>query len=280
LKGGVDMTQRSRNYKSFIKWLTPKEAPVKPVKKLTLTPEELEKIKKSYTEGRLQHLDYMAKDFEDTRERYRGSYQIWRDVAQPFIGLKNIGLGLVTIIGVPFVWLYGLGMHGYTKLANKRAQKPMEVDHNYQIFKLAMRSALIDGFFQTLRGVTQVCATPLSWFVKIPIRGVLTCKYGFQKIEEDESIKNRLKDLSDSRINEDTTQKLLNELAYKFDKNLRINKRPSSVIRDMGKQIGKEDVYKWNRGDFIALYKRINPSTNASNSDSEENVTRNIASQG
>jgi hypothetical protein len=89
----------------------------------------------------LQPLAYMGKDYIDTLKRYKSPYYIKRDLFQPFYGavnvlngFKNIGYGIAHLSG---------GLVGV-------------------------------GVTEIFRGLTRIAATPLTWFIRMPLRGLIT----------------------------------------------------------------------------------------------------------
>jgi hypothetical protein len=99
----------------------------------------------------LQPLAYMGKDYMDTFKPFKSSYYIKRDLLQPIHGLiniyngfKNIGNGIVDLKG----------------------------------------SSIALGIAEIFRGLTQIATTPLTWFLRLPCRGIITLFTGFQKAED------------------------------------------------------------------------------------------------
>lgn len=108
----------------------------------------------------LQPLAYMGKDFNDSFKQFKSPYYIKRDFLQPyhgaeniFNGSKNIGYGITTLNG-------GL---------------------------IAL------GVADILRGVTRILTTPLTWFIRMPLRGLITAFTGYQKAESGTGIQNEVK---------------------------------------------------------------------------------------
>lgn len=101
---------------------------------------------KLFKEGKfhfLQPLVYMGKDYNDTFKPFKSSFYIKRDLLQPIHGAINIYNGIVDLKG----------------------------------------SSIALGITEIFRGLTQIATTPLTWFLRLPFRGIITLFTGFQKAE-------------------------------------------------------------------------------------------------
>ena len=108
----------------------------------------------------LQPLAYMLKDNADTFKQYKSPYYIKRDLLQPFHGAVNIFNGFKNIG-------YGIA---------------------------CLKGGLIGvGITEIFRGLTRIAATPLTWFIRMPLRLVITAFTGFQKAEAGAGIQNEVR---------------------------------------------------------------------------------------
>tara|TARA_R110002126_G_scaffold273866_1_gene418653 strand:- start:195669 stop:196586 length:918 start_codon:yes stop_codon:yes gene_type:complete len=132
--------------------------------------------------GGLEPVLGMIKDFVDTFKPYKSWHYVGRDIIQPLKGIGNIAKGLANIIGS--ILLFFSNTIRYALISG-----------NYYHFKKNMflnfnrtTSWLLDGISSLVRGITQVIATPLTWLIKIPLRGLITAIEGVRTLEEDPSI--------------------------------------------------------------------------------------------
>jgi hypothetical protein len=144
----------------------------------------LDRNQKSMTQpilGGFQPLIDIGKDVTDTYKPYKSSYHIKRDFLQPLRGVKNIVKGVINIIGAPIYFVLQL----FESLSSDYDR------HRFGLIRF--RSALtfswvLEGVASIVRGITQIVATPLTWLVKMPFRGLVTAIYSAPKIEESASI--------------------------------------------------------------------------------------------
>lgn len=132
--------------------------------------------------GALQPLASMANDFQNTFTPYKSSREFLMDVAQPLRGFGNILRGLVQLVATPLFFLgntlrYALISHSFSSFFSN------------MILNLGRSTSwFIDGFSSIVRGATQVVATPLTWILRIPFRGIITAISGTPDISENEEI--------------------------------------------------------------------------------------------
>jgi hypothetical protein len=138
----------------------------------------------------------MGKDFVDTFKPYKGFYQAKHDLLLPIRGLRNILGGLVglvfSVVGMaaiilvllveliasPLMLLFGMSAREWKDLAKV-------------IFEAlgVTASWAAEAAINIVRGLTQIAATPLAWFIKMQLRGIITLFTGAPKIEESKTIK-------------------------------------------------------------------------------------------
>jgi hypothetical protein len=129
--------------------------------------------------GSLQPLADIVKDVVDTVKPYKGTYQIKRDAMQPLYGLMNMGAALLTLIGAPIAFLVNIVRYSFY---------PDTFKENMQLNVVRTLSWLIDSVTTAVRGVTQLVATPLTWLLKMPLRGIITMMTDKSNIEDTNSI--------------------------------------------------------------------------------------------
>lgn len=138
--------------------------------------------------GGLQPIFDIGEDFLDTFKRYSShdadwraletKWQVLRELFQPIHGILNIAKGIAHLIIVPILFIYNT--YRYADMARGDEYSPFcWRSFNENMFLNLKRSGswILDGISSLIRGVSQIIATPLTWFVKIPLRGILTLVY-------------------------------------------------------------------------------------------------------
>jgi hypothetical protein len=143
--------------------------------------------------GALQPLASMANDFLYTFKPYKSGKDALNDLAQPVRGLGNILRGLALTIASPLFFLVNTVRYAFVSgtWANFVG--------NMKINLIRSGSWLLDGVCSLVRGITQLITTPLTWFLKMPLRGILTGVKGTPDIAENEEVQ-RLVDLGHQAI--------------------------------------------------------------------------------
>jgi hypothetical protein len=132
----------------------------------------------------------MSKDFKDTFQPYKGKYWSQRDIEQPVYGVNNIFFGLARIIATPlfFLWECFKIMSSASIAGSSFLDIVIFFPFAYAFYSVfsVVRSALrlLEGIAATVRGITQLATTPLTWLIKRPLRFNLTRSNGAPKIEE------------------------------------------------------------------------------------------------
>jgi len=164
--------------------------------------------------GGLEPVLGMTKDFVDTFKPYKSWNYVGRDLIQPLSGIGNIAKGLANTVGSILLFL-----------ANTIRYALISGDYNH--FKKNMflnfartTSWLLDGVSNLVRGITQIIATPLTWLIKIPLRGLITTIKGVRKLEEDPSIQRLVAEGEEAIREPDIAQIdcIRHELHRKFEK--------------------------------------------------------------
>ncbi|MCA0403471.1 MAG: hypothetical protein LCH30_06675 [Proteobacteria bacterium] len=132
--------------------------------------------------GAIQPLVSMVHDAQYLIKGYRSFLDFLYEALQPFRGIKNFIAGAASIfISICFLLFQAVS---YPFSANKKESYSTHLKNNF----LLSLSWMINGLALCLRGLTQFFATPLTWFVKIPLRASITEHFGAPKIEENEEI--------------------------------------------------------------------------------------------
>lgn len=124
--------------------------------------------------GALQAFANMKKDFTDTFKPYKGSYQQTHEMLQPIYGIGNFLKGAVVI-------LYGVAL-----LAELLIFSLIHIDYwflngdqssrwpSFKDILLVRLIIILDGVANVIRGITQIAFTPFTYFIKMPLRGILS----------------------------------------------------------------------------------------------------------
>ncbi|MBA2655725.1 MAG: hypothetical protein H0U70_01930 [Tatlockia sp.] len=165
------------------------------------------------------------KDLTNTFKPYKGWYQSNHDFLQPVYGVGNLMLGAwasaltgLAITLTPLVLIIAAGILSYNFFFKENRKKSDQRIYDYCADYLqSLVSWPIVAVSTVLRGLTQLAFTPLTWFIKMPLRGLLTLVKGRPKIEESESMQRlslRGKALlNTAAINEDGLVELNNSMA-------------------------------------------------------------------
>ncbi len=137
--------------------------------------------------GGLQPIVDVGKDFIDTFKPYKSIYHIKRDFMQPISGIGNIAKGIVNLIGAPIYFVFELVNW------NIVSSTPLNL-YTAAWFGVRALSWLLEGAFSLARGITQIAATPLTWFIKMPVRELVTLIKGAPKMEENKGIQRLVAD--------------------------------------------------------------------------------------
>lgn len=155
-----------------------------------------------------------VKDFSDSFKRYKGDYVRHRETLQPLNGLAHILIGGLGILATPFMFIWESG---------KSIIKPtVDIVNPLGRFAFALVSILIknsmlaalrivESCAAILRGLTQIAATPLTWFLKKPLRSLITAFRGEQKIEENKGIRRLVAEIQDGKYYNHSTYYRIHE---------------------------------------------------------------------
>ncbi|WP_058535130.1 hypothetical protein [Legionella saoudiensis] len=148
--------------------------------------------------GAMQPIASMINDIQYTFKPYKSSHEFLMDMAQPLRGLKNVLRGLANLVATPLFFLgntvrYAFNSGSWSNFSN-----------NMKLNLGRSSSWLIDGLSSIVRGSTQVIASPLTWALRMPLRGIITAIKGTPDITENEEIQH-LVDLGHQAIAEDSS---------------------------------------------------------------------------
>lgn len=149
--------------------------------------------------GGFQPLADIYKDFVDTFKPYKSKRYILRDFLQPLYGLENIARGIGCLIVAPLFFLVGnvatlLYILGIPLWGRRNLGRAFRGALNTSLLVYIMPIAwILDGGLRVFRGITQIVATPLSWF-KVISREIITRANGAPEFKDSERVKQLLKD--------------------------------------------------------------------------------------
>lgn len=118
----------------------------------------------------------MWKDLKATTKPYRSNKPVLNDGLQPLYGLANLLKGCIYLALILPLFLFNLFRYA-TRVNSFRKWVDLALIYNgTRIF-----SWFIDGVLSILRGVIQLATTPLTWFIKMPLRGIITKWFADEK---------------------------------------------------------------------------------------------------
>jgi len=123
----------------------------------------------SYFFGGLNPLLDIKKDALDTFKPYKANYYITRDLLQPLRGIGNIVSGLANVITASIILL--IYLIRYSIIDNV-------IPVHVMLESVKLGGGLLDGISGIIRGATQLATSPLTWLMKMPVRGYITWKKG------------------------------------------------------------------------------------------------------
>lgn len=134
--------------------------------------------------GALQPLASIANDFQYTFSPYKSRWEFLKDLVQPLRGLCHILQGLANLAGAILFFLVETGKDIFTSNS---------LIYDSLINLLVAASWFIDGLSSLVRGFTQIVVTPLTWILRIPLRGLITRIKGTPDVSESEDIQRLVK---------------------------------------------------------------------------------------
>lgn len=164
----------------------------------------------------------IGKDFIDTFKPYKAGYHFRRDLLQLLSGVSNVILGINDLIRAIFFTV--TGFFPYMNQSIRYAQRLSDIGIDLKGLPYQYGSNitfLLSGLSEIFRGLTQIATTPLTWLIKIPLRGIITAIKGQPRVEDQESIKmliNKGMDLIDdeNHQNEKSFHKVAGNIHNKY----------------------------------------------------------------
>lgn len=198
--------------------------------------------------GAFQPLADMYKDFRDAFTAYKAPYQKRNNLMQPLRGLGNIFKSLGILLGAPLFFLINT-----VRLIGRG--HPVTMRQNlYQT-----GTWLIEGMATMLRGLTQVCATPMVYFLETPMRMFITKMNGERKIESNRGIHRKVneglniiiaKNNSSSKFwhseSQDLSSILLDIHHHKFDVYRKQKHQKTGIDAELESKLFSEAYYAGN----------------------------------
>lgn len=148
--------------------------------------------------------DQILKDCYDTLKPYEADYARKRDLTLPFRGIYNVIIGCFDLY-MSMVFVFSEQLMNVFALFFK-----IHSHFNYGKSFLESLSNFIPAVLSScavfgvriaqslttlIQGLTQIAATPLSWFIKLPLRSLITLFTGSPKIEENDGIRKNINSL-------------------------------------------------------------------------------------
>jgi hypothetical protein len=170
--------------------------------------------------GGLQPLADILKDVVDTFKPYKSSYHVKRDLLQPIRALGNIVKGIILITAAPLFFIGDMVRYMFISGSLRNFGINMIINSS------RTASWLLEGVFSILRGAGQLATTPLTWALRMPLRGIISAIKGMPKIEDNPSLQSCLQK-GETIPSEHSgacaalpTADVINELHRKFNKSL------------------------------------------------------------
>lgn len=199
------MSKINRGYQSLFEYLADRDFPLMRWIDQTLYADEVKRLKnpsmpygrrwnpKPYDDnqqiiGSFQPLADMLKDTVDTFKPYKSAYQIKQDFRQPIRGLGNIVRGVANLVGAPLVFI------GNTFRYLFFSHSLQDFSYNMRLNFLRSSSWLLDGISSLIRGITQIATTPLTWLIKMPLRGLITLFKGRPNFENGSGVRRLIRE--------------------------------------------------------------------------------------
>lgn len=137
---------------------------------------------------------------------YQSRHDFLADLAQPLIGIKMIAQGLITAAILPVYILH-------VALSSFFNDKEENVN-NYKNTRALLKNTLTCP----LLGAFQILTAPLTWLIKMPIRGIKTfMNGGMERYEDTKHIQRIVKEAEES-LNSDNKLGLVTALSLLHDK--------------------------------------------------------------
>ena len=132
--------------------------------------------------GGFQPIASMVTDFQDTFRPYQTKKDIVMDLIQPVCGVGNILKGITSIILIPFLFIGNTIRYAFIS-------KSLSEFGKFMLINLTRSTSwVIDGLLSILRGALQIASSPLTWLIRMPLRGIITATNGWMDLSETEVV--------------------------------------------------------------------------------------------
>lgn len=135
--------------------------------------------------GTLQPINEMAKNILASFKPYKSTYDLEKDLRQPFNGIGNLAAALINLPTAIIVFAVSTVESVFS---------PTTFFTNMKDNVIRSASWIIESFTRGLHGAVQLTTTPLTWLLRIPFRFGLNRYYGWPKIEENNSVVSLISD--------------------------------------------------------------------------------------
>lgn len=170
---------------SFAQWLNSADASPE----LRFTTNESANIL-DLLKGAVQPLFYTIEDIKEYTRCYSGWYETRRELLQPLIGIQNICRGIANAL-LSAYYIPVLLIHAYQYSQNEPFFEKIGFTVSMTIIQL------LDSASSICRGLIQIASYPITLFLKMPMRGLLTAFYGPQRAEADPELQSYIQEAKD-----------------------------------------------------------------------------------
>lgn len=131
--------------------------------------------------GGLNPLFSIKKDFLDTFRPYKARFYIYRDMIQPLRGFGNVIRGLFNMVASLVLLVVNTFRYARIGITQKSGSSFVT---NMATNLLKVGGGFLDGMISVIRGVGQLVTTPLTWLIRIPLRGTITAIKGMPTVRQ------------------------------------------------------------------------------------------------
>lgn len=113
----------------------------------------------------------MYNDVTRTFKPYKSNYHFYNDLLQPFHGVGNLLSGAFNFLIAPPIFV--INTFRYAGMAIQQKSFGLFLD-NMALNIVKNGGGFLDGVTRIIRGGTQILTTPLTYALRIPLRGIIT----------------------------------------------------------------------------------------------------------
>lgn len=190
-------------------------------------------------------LKYCGRYVTDSFQPWLSLHDKKKDLFSPIMGIKNIGLALAewaglllkTLMVIPYTVEYCF----FEKRQWHEKQKSLRDCLSYVGFDYVYLTQLKEVIGHTISGIILVLMAPITIFVKIPLRSLISLFKEPKKMEESEKIQRYLTESEAALTRDDKNAVviILKVLHHKFKKDM-ANSRQSDISPDMEKKMYRD----------------------------------------